>query len=297
MMFEYYDVNLHYANYLLNKQIKRYWDACIESGKTDDYLEQRIEKVLIPIVEDKLISDIANGGEHGYGIAEKQGSKLIEMDGICLTSFAGAKKLGYKQQSEGYQFDLEAKKLNEMIDDYKVMPMYQFREKYFVPVPYYKEDALLKHLGEALSKSFLDLEFANNKSIIATVEHCPNVYYAISQFWNANKDYHPKSRVEEGLLYWGDYPVDSVKTVVMFLKNEQDEYKLHSITLTVELEKDKDNELIHRIPCKNEEGEFYKNSFLSNYGKKIETIVNSMPNQTYDRELIAKLPKKITQER
>lgn len=249
---KYADRELNKAHKALHDQLKIYLSACYQAKNCVTAVEESISKRLLPALENNLISDIMKNGKHEIQSGDNRGTPLLITDNVVFTNYAGTQRLNYTPSEEKYDLVTEAKKLHLMIDDYLSMSPRDFSKKHFKEPRAKGVDVLLSHLTQALENSTFVGDYFAPKVVTGDIEFSYNTIYAVHQFWEANPEIYPPSKIKNGQLYYDDMPIEAVRATVGFNRATEDEnYRLTNICLEVSINEEKGLFRILKVDPKN----------------------------------------------
>lgn len=214
-MERYHDQMLHKALVVIFRQLQRYFTACQKERNFLTAAEDAISRIMLPRIENLIIEDIMNGGEHEYKYVEnsKARQSILMVDKVPYCNYQATKGTHllqvYDCPLEG-RFDLieEGKKTLQMVQDFRSMSVSDFQKKYYQPPAYKEINRLLGLLESLCTVDVYHNAVLNNKRMKGEFRFDQRAKIAVMPFLNANS--RGAARYEATTLYYRDMIIDRV---------------------------------------------------------------------------------------
>ncbi len=241
----YADENLLKTQFVLFEQLKKYWQACENENNFMPAVESAISDALIPKLEQDINTDRLKHGIHDVCTDTYNNQRVLITNSVGFMPYQVAKMRASLPPTTGVTtMANEGKILYGLIEDYQRMDIEAFANKHYAEPPYQQSDLLIKNLSLIMDmlpdstdpKAPLTCNVNIIKATPTSVKgqlsyktkQDSRVAYAVEPFVKANPKHFPKPHFEGEKLMMPTGDTNGFMT---------------NITLTFELEKDKETNL------------------------------------------------------
>lgn len=237
-MNSYEDANALNALTAVKTQLARYFTACYNDKASLKAVEKAIASKLLSKIEDILVQDVVDGGEHDIEYLNHPitGNSVLFTASFVFCGYEEATEnllLAYGVPIEGnFNRVEEGRKVLAIIDDLHLLSVKDFAEKHYKDYEHKNLDKLLKFLYNNYNDNSFKPWSYTLEGIYGGVRY-KNIEPVLAQFFNANKQAY-RGRYKSGKLYFHNNEVKDI--LVMFSARNQQGEKVKDHFSTGDLE-------------------------------------------------------------